>query len=266
LGDAQFFTLWSSTVSAALGAIGGSAAAYFLTRQNDKTRHLRDEVTACNAAVGLCASIANTIIAIKRQQIKPMNDIYLAQCQSVQQAAVVPVGQPSVLQVNFDLNRMPTPWTCIDALNELISSRITSAFEPSGLAPSLTQAIHNQQHFIELRNALIEKFRGYNQNEKLARYFGISASPTEGADRSYPDAMNGIVVYTDDCLYFASLLGDVLTAHANRLASQLGDEAPPIKQLNFKQLQADGLMPNPNGYAAFEKQYRPKKIELFVTM
>jgi hypothetical protein len=263
-GLIDFFN--SNFFSAAFGAVAGALAATWLGRRGEKQRRLLDEIAACNVAVGQCAAIANVFIAIKRQRLIPMYSNYLTQHREVLQAATGPRNeQPLVLNVTLDLQALTPAWTSIDALNNIVSKRILSAYEPAALAASVTQAVHNQRHVTDKRNALVEIYPNYSEDEKMARYFGLRLVSGH-IDRSYPDLLHGLVTYTDDCIYFATLLLDVLTAHAERLAVQLGRSAPPVKKSDFPDIIRDGLMPEAKEYAAFERQYRPKKVDMVVTM
>jgi len=254
----------SNFFSAAFGALAGAFAATWLARRSEKERRLLDEVAACNVAIGQCAAIANVFVAIKRQRLKPMHDNYSAQFQSVLNAATAN-PPPPVLAITFDLQAMTPAWTSIDALNTILSNRILSAYEPAALGASVTQAVHNQRHVTDKRNELIEKYPGYTEEEKWSRYFGLPLASGH-TDRSYPDLMHGLVIYTDDCIYFTTLLADVLIAHGERLAAELGASAPIVKKLDFSDVQRDGLMPDLTQYAAFERQFRPKKADMVVTM
>jgi hypothetical protein len=256
----------SNFFSAAFGAIAGALAATWLARRNEKERRLLDEIAACNVAIGQCAAIANVFVAIKRQRLVPMYNDYLAQHQLVLQAVTGPHhAEPVVLNISLDLQALMPAWTSIDALNNILSNRVLSAYEPTSLAASLTQAVHNQQHSTDKRNALVDGYPAYSDDERMSRYFGLRL-PSGHTDRSYPDLMQGLVAYTDDCIYFSTLLADVLTTHGNRLAYQLDGTPPPVKKADFSDIQRDGLMPDATQYAAFERQYRPKRAEMIVTM
>lgn len=265
-GINPFSLLNSNFFSAAFGAIAGALTATCLTHKGEKRRRLLDEIAACNVAIGQCVAIANLFIGLKRQRIVPMHSSYIAQRQLVLQATTDNLGQaPAVLNIGFDLRALPPLWTSIDALNHILSNRVLSAFEPSALAASLTNAICNQRHATERRNELIERFPGYAEAEKVSRYFGLTL-PSGHIDQSYPDLIQGLVFYTDDCIYFSTLLADVLTEHGRHLAFGLGVSAPDVKQADFSSVLRDGLMPSANQYADFERQYRPKKVEMVVTM
>lgn len=256
----------SNFFSAAFGALAGAWAATSLGRHSEYRRRRFDEIAACNVAIGQCAAVANVFVAIKRQSVKPMHDNYVQQCQLAIQAATGPApAAPVILIFTYDLQTLTPAWVSIDALDNNIADRVLSAYEPSALLPSLTQAIYNQRHVTEARNELIKKFPTYSEDEKMARYFGVPVLDGH-TDRSYPDLMQGLMIYTDDCIYFATLLSNVLTDHAARLAIELGDAAPTVKKSDFTSVQRDGLLPDPKQYAAFEAQYRPKKVDMVVTM
>ena len=104
-----------------------------------------------------------------------------------------------------------------------------------------------------------------NEHEKFARYFGLQTADGY-TDRSYPDLMEGLKIYTDNCLYFAELLCDVLSHHATQLAPGANTDAPTIKRADFSPVRKEGLLPDPKEYIGFGAQYRPKKIYMAVTM
>ncbi|HWA91164.1 MAG TPA: hypothetical protein VG889_14090 [Rhizomicrobium sp.] len=267
MDGADLFAFFNSNFfSAAFGAVAGALAATWLGRRKEKQRLLLHEIAACNVAIGQCAAIANVFVAIKRQRLVPMYKNYLAEHKRVLEAAIGPKhAQPVVLNVSLDLQALTPAWTPIDALNNILSTRVLSAYEPTSLAASVTQAIHNQRHAMDQRNSLIKEYPTFSDDERMARYFGLSL-PSGHIDRSYPDLMQGLIVYTDDCIYFSTLLSDVLTTHGEHLATRLGDLAPPIKRMDFSDVRRDGLMPDIAQYAAFERQYRPKNADISVVM
>src|SRR5262249_39315908 len=155
--------------SAAFGAVAGALAATWLGRRNEKQRRLMDEIAACNVAIGQCAAIANVFVAIKRQRLIPMYSNYLAEHQRVLEAATGPThAQPVVLNVSLDLQALTPAWTSIDALNNILSTRILSAYEPTSLAASVTQAIHNQRHATDQRNVLVKEYQNFSDDERMS--------------------------------------------------------------------------------------------------
>ncbi|HEX3430502.1 MAG TPA: hypothetical protein VHT03_06405 [Rhizomicrobium sp.] len=259
----MFDILNSNFFSAFFGAIAGALAAAWLAWHTETRRQLKDEILACNVAINQCAAIANSFVAVKRQTVRPVCLRYALQSIALFFHGVNVGG--GVLEIALDFNVLTSPWTSIDTLNGIISTRIWSAAQPSALAASLSQAIHNQRNATERRNEIGQKIAACQPNEKTARYFGLRL-PTGGLDTSYPDIMSGLYSYTDDCIYFPALLAAVLTAHGNALAAKLGRSAPRIKTLDLSAVQRDGLLPEPAQYPEFESVYRPKDPELVVGM
>src|SRR5690348_11501943 len=118
----------SNFISAFAGAIAGAGAATMFAARTERRRRIRDEIVACNVAIGQCVSIANSYIAIKRQNIAPLCAKYFQDRASLIGSGIRAVmGQPVEMRFRFDLYTLTAAWTPIDALNGTINSRISSA-------------------------------------------------------------------------------------------------------------------------------------------
>ena len=256
----------SALFTVLVGAIAGALSATLFASRNEEQRRLLDEILACNVAIGQCISIINSFFNVKRQSIVPFHAKYELECVRVISAlAVTLMGGQGAIAFCFDLHTMQQVWTPVEALNNIVANRILSGSRPSILAAALTQAIHNLQQSILRRNELVEQFKGQKTDYIMPRYFGYER-PGGHLDTTYPDLVSGIIQYTDDCLYFGMLLSEILTKRGRSLAAQLGSMAPPINEADFAEMEQEGLMPDHSRYPGYERSFRPKEVEMVVTM
>jgi len=110
------------------------------------------------------------------------------------------------------------------------------------------------------REELVMAFRNHSipQEEVPHYYFGIKTD-SGVTNRDHPEILHAINEYTDDCIFFSSLLCDDLTAHGRRLRAvyvkSFGKGAPEIAFADFSAGRASGTIPSESKYSEWLKGF-----------
>jgi hypothetical protein len=105
------------------------------------------------------------------------------------------------------------------------------------------------------RNKLIDQFKiNYQripEQQKLEIYFGLLL-PDGSVNQEYPDTLQAISQYTDDVIFFSSLLCSDLVAHGEKIRAQyrkgFGRHLDKTTSPDFKTEKAEKLMPDAKEY------------------
>lgn len=257
-------TLWEvlnsefvkSLVGALAGAFAGAYAAQRIAERSKVREELLKEVRNANAATTITFGITDALIAIKKQQVKPLFDAFNAGKEAVQkfQKSRTP-GDPRTFEFKVDLQTFQMPKLSIEQLRQIAFERISAPTRAVMLIGVLDRTLDGLDGFIAMRNALIEEFKASSPLHP-AVYYGLETST--GADQRYASALTAISTYTDDCIYFSKLLGDDLTTYGRglkaKLPKQLRASAPTIVSADFSK--AQDVLPLAANYQDWETMVR----------
>lgn len=235
-----------NAITAAAASFAGAYGAWAISRRAERIDSLDREIVATNGAIGICSTVANTMIAVKRQRILPLHLAYVAA--ETKFAAV----QPGVAQtvIDADLQSFYVPFFPIADLRASVATVKRSTRAPIVMA-SLQLALENFSVATSNREMAIGMMQGTkDEAERVALYFGTPGSFK--ADTRYRDSVRALRLYCDDVIYFSLLLAHVLQRHGESLVRQRGPAAPRVSSLNAD----DPLIPPGSDYPAFERQFR----------
>ncbi len=183
---------------------------------------------------------------------------------------LAPAG-PGTPKLDMDLEFMSLPPVPIEALTKQAYERLNLKGRPLALVESLSSTLALLQSMVDFRNALINRYRvlfpTLSEVEKLKTYFGL---PLAGGSvsKEFSDSVEGIHKYTDDVIYFASLLVSDLAACGEsvraRYVRKFGPNIDKISVMSFDNPEAQALMPNPENYKDWQAMFgslpeEPKK-------
>jgi hypothetical protein len=252
------FGLANSNFSSALfGAGFGAWAASWIALHSERHKRLREEISGCNTALGLAASIIETVLNLRSQLVLPMADSYRSRFQDFVAATQrrVPPGGLNLITFMADLRVVHFPTMPVPELRGLLQSSSSNSAAARALISSLAQSVESLHTMVQMRNEIGHKFRALQDEEKADLYFGLRAR--EGfIDDRYPDAMLGMVDNSEDVAYFSELLMEVLMKHGEALAKDYGRRPPKLIKVDLSEARAAGRLADRSRYPSFERQFR----------
>lgn len=255
----------NTNFSAALfGAFAGAYGGQWIVEKSHNRRALVKEMRGVNAAVMVALGICNTCLALKKQHVKPLKDRYenqkraFEQFRKGKQEGTIPMEQS--FQLSLDLQSLQMPTLPVEILHKLLFEEISLEGRPLFLASNLPQSIDFLNDFIEKRNGIITNAVN-NGQMTIQQYLGLP-SGRGVTDENYPTVLEGISLYTNDCIHFSHLLCEDLVAHGKKLKKRLGREAPPLFTPDFTMADDLALMPNSKDYDDWSIMFPPQKPPL----
>lgn len=250
--------LESAFISAFLSSLAGAGfgvwGAQRLASRSASRKELLDALRQANALIVLSATIANQVLAVKKQHIAPLSHKYFsdrAAAHAVQET-LRQGGKPQVFHFEAQMVKI-TPLTLpVDALKNLTYSAELMPGRALALVSMVEQSVTELAHAVDMRSEQIEYFKSQNMPVGLfaQNYFGLKREDGN-TDGMYHDSMLAVTQYTNDVAFFSSELADELQAHAARIRQQLlkfTNEAPKANTVDFSGPRASGLMPSREYY------------------
>lgn len=262
--NSQFF---SSMSGALAGAFAGAIAAHSIATGARRREDAEGQIRAINAAIMSAFLICNSMLSIKRQQVLTMHKKFHEERARYEQSLAAPAGT-IIPPFEMDMEFVGQPHVPIDVLGKQVYEKMNLKGRALGLVPAISNALSMFQSRAELRNKLIEKykedFKSMGQKERLDHYFGF---PLAGGSvhREFADCLDGINSYTNDVIFFSSLLCQDLAKHGNEIrdsyVKKYHRDIEQISSMNFDTPKAKDLMPSPEDYADWLTMFAslPKK-------
>jgi hypothetical protein len=255
---------FSSIIGAAAGAYAGAYGAQLIVEGTKYREQLLKEIRDTNAASAIAFGVTNSLVAIKKQHVKP-----LKQNLDAQKAALLEhlrkinsgeIAKGTEFVYNADLQTLSLPPLSVDILQRQIFEKLSLVGRPLHLTTTIAQTLHGLNASLEKRNELIASYKAGRPALTAPLYFGF---PQQGVvNEDYPSSVNAIYRQTDDGIFFAQLLCKDLTDHGNQLkakfAKQFGKGAPNIADVDFSKAEQEGLMPDPTNYSDWFTAFKKK--------
>jgi hypothetical protein len=248
--------LLNSNFSAAIaGAFAGAVASVLIVERGARRRELLLEIRSTNAAIMVAFTIVNSLISLKGQHIKKLGDTLKQQRAELDKFEVRrkkgELAQGEFFQFDADFQTVALMETPIDVLRGIAFDKLTLEGRPLMLLAMLAQSLNSLEQSISDRTAVIREFQANSPNppkDLVCRYFGL---PLEGGhvDARYPSSVNAISHYTDDCLFFGTLLIEDLHDHGKSIRERQGWKEPAIALPNFDTDKSRGLLPDRSQYS-----------------
>ena len=256
--------LIQTIVGTFVAAAAGTYGAQVVIEKTKNREMLLEEIRNTNAAIMLAFDTFNACFSLKKQRAKPIKEKHDALQEALDRIPQPPPGQFVLFEYQADYSTLAPIFIVTGPLQKQIFEKISAVGRPLALTAALIRAVESLNRSIQERNELIEEMRSMPketaaQKEAVTfQYFG--RTNREGhTDTSFPDFIEAIYRYTDDCIEFSKTLAEDLFAHGENLKKKFGKDAPKVHKVDFS-IAPTELMPNPDDYADWYKAF-PKSSE-----
>nr|WP_298163729.1 hypothetical protein [uncultured Pseudomonas sp.] len=251
------------------GAFGGALGAQHIVERSKNREELLRELRNTNAAIMVSFTISNVVLALKKQHVQPMYESFMTEKERLRKFQEEPSTQKShekrQYHLTADLRSFPAPITPIETLQELLFHKISAHGRPLALAAVLEQSLIGLKDSITKRDSLAQKFgNGEIPNELMAQhYFGLPL-PNNDINQEYPDLVEAIHSYSDDIIFFSTLLCADLVEHGKRIhkvfTKKFGNNAPNVSTADFASPRKSGLIPSESQYIDWLNGFREHNV------
>lgn len=251
------------------GAFGGALGAQHIVERSKKREELLRELRNTNAAIMVSFTISNAVLALKKQHVQPMYESFMAEKENLRKFQ----EDPSIQQLHgkrqyhltADFRSFPAPITPIETLQELLFHKISAYGRPLALAAVLEQSLIGLKDSITKRDSLAQKFgNGEIPSELIAQYYLGLPLPNNDINQEYPDLVEAIHSYSDDIIFFSTLLCADLVEHGERIhevfTKKFGNNAPNVSTADFASPRKNGLIPSESQYIDWLNGFREHKV------
>jgi hypothetical protein len=252
-------------VTAFASAFAGAYGAQFIVNRTEHKRRLLEEIRCTNAATIVAFSITNSFCALKNQHVRSLKNNFDKQRNEHETfgrekaQGYLPSQQQFEIQADFQtLAPVQVP---IELLHTFLFEKVSVTGLPLMAVVTLSQCIDGLNTSLDKRNDFVAESKKRSpipHGELESIYFG-APDKNGRIDRTYPDTIDAISSYTDDCIFFSKLLGDVLMEHGRKLGKLYGRKSPRIHKLDFTKAEKNGLIPDKNVYANWLNMFKELK-------
>jgi hypothetical protein len=225
--------------------IGPIAAAFFGTwgaqKLSEKIAHRNEtiaQINAINFSIAWSSSILNTFISTKRQFILPLflkfRDDEQKRGEQLKAKGPLQSLESQVRSLSVEIRTMNAPYSMINELKEVVSTKFYPSTMALMLLPILIQSIDSLTSLSQERNIFITEFRNkaLSNEERLAIYFGEKL-PNGQTDERNKNYINHLMTFTDDCIAYSLFLTKELQFTGLLLRTTLRNRAPKISSVDF---------------------------------
>lgn len=240
----------SSVIGALAGAFAGAYTAHKIA-SNAKTRELLEaQMRSTNVAISSAFLTCNSLLALKGQHVKSLYENHVSQKEKFEAVLKNP---PANGQIHFemDLKTLRMPFVPFDDVSRRVQEQIYVRGRPIALVFTIQNSLASLRESLEYRNKLIERFKtdfiGVSEKIKLKIYFGVRL-PDRNIHQEYADILQTIYQYTDEVIFFSSLLCSDLVTHGDNIRTyykkRFGKHLEKTTSPDFKTEKAEILMPD----------------------
>lgn len=241
-----------------VGAVGGALGAQHIAERAKQKSELSAELRSTNAAIVIAFAICNAGLALKKQHVLPMWELFQRERLALEAArtarAAVGGGSEEEHRVRADLRNFLPPTTAIEMLKTLVYEKISAYGRAVALLTVLDQSLVGLTKAIEKRSEWVQRFSSneIGKDVFLAYYFGMKL-PSGDTNQEYPDLVFAITDYVDDIIFFSSLLCEDLMKHGEAVRMPLlkisKNGIPRVSQVDMSGPRANGLLPPQEKYS-----------------
>lgn len=253
-----------------VGAVGGALGAQHIAERTKRLDDLLKELRNTNAAIIVSFAICNAALALKKQHVQPMHEQFAKEKELLDEflanrsKGVLPAGAEH--RIAADLRNFPAPTTALETLKGLVFEKISAYGRALALVSVLDQSLIGLRDAIAKRDEWVHRFssggvpKGIFQNY----YFGLQL-PNGDTNQEYPDLVFAIHSYTDDVIFFSSLLCADLIKHGNAVREPLAKRSekgiPRVSTADFGGPRSTGLLPPDDQYSDWLNGFTEQKVE-----
>lgn len=242
------------------GAFFGAFGAYLLSFFSEIRKERIDAIGMANLASMLSVSIANSMISLKQQHIRPLVRDYerdRERFEADHADAVLGVGKRElVCSMNLRvINEVSFP---VELLRNSIAGMRIHSPESLSAACSLEEAVKELNSSLSKRNELIEDFRCFSRKHgdeaTIYRYFG-QVDDHGNVDELYSTLMDAIDKYSDDIIFFSVFISESLVGRMKGFRKWWLFTRKEIYGADFSYARSCGLIPDILQYASWTKSF-----------
>jgi hypothetical protein len=251
----------SSFISAFLSALAGAGfgvwGAQRIAERSARAKELLEGLRQANAIVVLASTIANQVLSLKSQHVKPLSDRYFKDRETAKATndKLLSGAPAQTFTFQAELTKA-TPLTLpIEALKSLTYMAQLMPGRALALVSMVEQSAAELAHVIETRSEIIEAFHSTKLPPHIfcQDYFGLERQDGN-VNSMYHDIMVAFSQYTNDVAFFCAELAEELQAHAARVREKLlklRRDVPKASSVDFSVVRTSGLMPPREHYASW---------------
>lgn len=240
------------------GAIGGALGAQRIVERSRKREERLKELRYTNAAIMVAHTSCNAALALKKQHVQPMRDVFLklrGDLEAFKEKRNAKQIAPDVeFHLQMDMRTYPAPILPIETLKHVVFQELSTVGRPLALVAVIEQSLNGLSSAIAKRDQLIQKFASGEipENNHAHYYFGL---PLQGGNlnQEYPDLVEAIYSYTDDLAYFSYQLCNDLMKHGAKVREALtkkpSKQLPNVNEADFSGPLKSGLLPPDSQYS-----------------
>lgn len=152
----------------------------------------------------------------------------------------------------------------METLKGLVFEKISAYGRALALVSVLDQSLVGLREAIAKRDAWVHRFSsgGVQKNAFKNYYFGLQF-PNGDTNQEYPDLVFAIHSYTDDVIFFSSLLCADLIKHGEAVRTPLTKKSekgvPKVSTADFAGPRASGLLPPDDQYSDWLNGFTEQK-------
>lgn len=251
LMNSQFI---SSVIGALAGAFAGAYAAHKIGTNARRRELLEAQFRSTNVAISSAFLTCNSVLGLKGQHVKALYEDHISEKAKFEDTLKNPPANGHI-QFSMDLKTLHMPFIPFDDVSKIIQEQVNVRGRPLALVSTIQNSLMSLRDSLVYRNKLIDQFKTNFQRvpeqQKLEIYFGLPL-PDGNVNQEYPDTIKAISQYTDDVIFFSSLLCSDLVAHGEKIRAQykkaFGRHLDKTTSPDFKTDKAENLMPDESKY------------------
>lgn len=245
----------STVIGALFGAFAGAFAAHKIGTNARRRELLEAQLRATNVAISSTFLTCNSVLGLKGQHVRSLYLDFLSEKERFEAALKNPAPGNGQIRFAMDLKTLHMPFVPFDDVSRIIQGEVNVRGRPLALVSTIQNSLNSLRQSMEYRNSLIEKFKFTYQplpeQQKLEIYFGVPL-PDGGVNQEYSDTLRAIYQYSDDVIFFSSLLCSDLVAHGEKIRAQyrkaFGGQLEKTTSPDFNTEKAEVLKPDPAEY------------------
>lgn len=253
------------------GAIGGALGAQRIVERSRRREERLKELRYTNAAIMVAHTICNAALALKKQHVQPMREVFLKLRADLEEFKAKRDAKQIALDVEFhlkmDMRTYPAPIVPIETLKHVVFQELSAVGRPLALVAVIEQSLIGLSNAIAKRDQLIQRFASGDipENKHVHYYFGL---PLQGGhiNQEYPDLVEAIYSYVDDLAFFSYQLCCDLMKHGAKVREVLiikksSKQVPQVSEADFSGPLKSGLLPPDSQYSDWVNAFveKPEK-------
>ena len=266
---AALFSMYSKDfLIAAIGSFFGAWGAWMIGDVAKKREDYKRDIRAINTASALSFTISNEFMTLKKQHLRNMKEEYeelrnnFLLAWELKERGLRHPEDPIVYEPN--LMQLDSPATPIKLLESHLLEKVSLGGRTIGLLNYVASSVDSFNASCQRRNDVIQRGMQDGLHMEPTLYFGLPIE--KGVDLTYKSNFEGMMLYCDDVIYFASELSLALMTQGKELEKKTfrfyRRGAPDPAEGNFDIAIEGGLMPDPASYKEWERGFisRPQKV------